>query len=66
MLLNENGERFTDELQPRDVVTNAIVKEMKKFGTDHVYLNLPTMTSEEARKKDFPTFLRLVWKRATI
>lgn len=53
ILLNENGERFTDELQPRDVVTNAIVKEMKKFHTDHVYLTLPTMTSEEAEKR-FP------------
>lgn len=53
VLLNENGERFTDELQPRDVVTNAIVEEMKKFGTDHVYLTLPTMTSEEAEKR-FP------------
>ncbi|MBR3149990.1 MAG: L-aspartate oxidase [Eubacterium sp.] len=48
ILLNEKGERFTDELQPRDVVTNAIVEEMKKSGTDHVYLTLPTMTSEEA------------------
>ena len=53
ILLNENGERFTDELQPRDVVTNAIVKEMRKFGTDHVYLTLPTMTSEEAAER-FP------------
>lgn len=53
ILLNENGERFTDELQPRDVVTAAIVKEMKKFNTDHVYLTLPTMTSEEAQKR-FP------------
>lgn len=53
VLLNENGERFTDELQPRDVVTNAIVNEMKKFGTDHVYINLPTMTSEEAKQR-FP------------
>ncbi len=53
ILLNENGERFTDELQPRDVVTNAIVEEMKKFGTDHVYITLPTMTSEEAEKR-FP------------
>ena len=52
-VVDENGERFTDELQPRDVVTNAIVEEMKKFGTDHVYLNLPTMTSEEAKKR-FP------------
>lgn len=53
VLLNEKGERFTDELQPRDVVTNAIVEEMKKSGTDHVYINLPTMTSEEAKKR-FP------------
>lgn len=53
ILLNENGERFTDELQPRDVVTNAIVEEMKKFKTDHVYLTLPNMTSEEAAKR-FP------------
>lgn len=37
-LLNENGERFTDELQPRDVVSSAIHDEMEKFGTDHVYL----------------------------
>ena len=53
VLLNENGERFTDELQPRDVVTNAILEEMHKFGTDHVYLTLPNMTSEEAQKR-FP------------
>ena len=53
ILLNENGDRFTDELQPRDVVTNAIIEEQKKFGTDHVYLTLPTMTSEEARER-FP------------
>lgn len=53
ILLNENGERFTDELQPRDVVTDAILKEMAKFGTDHVYITLPTMNSDEARKR-FP------------
>lgn len=53
VLLNENGERFTDELQPRDIVTNAIVDEMAKFGTDHVYITLPTMSSEEASER-FP------------
>lgn len=53
VLLNENGKRFTDELQPRDVVTNAIVEEMAKFGTDHVYITLPTMSSEEAAER-FP------------
>lgn len=53
VLLNEKGERFTDELQPRDVVTEAICREMEKFGTDHVYITLPGMTSEEAQKR-FP------------
>ncbi len=53
ILLNEDGMRFTDELQPRDVVTNAIVEEMKKYNTDHVYLTLPTMNSEQAEKR-FP------------
>ncbi len=53
ILLNENGERFTDELQPRDVVTDAICKEMEKFGVDHVYITLPNMTSEEAHRR-FP------------
>lgn len=53
ILLNENGERFTDELQPRDVVTDAICREMEKFGTDHVYITLPNMSSEEAHER-FP------------
>lgn len=53
VLLNENGERFTDELQPRDVVTEAICREMEKFGTDYVYITLPTMTTEEAKER-FP------------
>lgn len=53
ILLNENKERFCNELEPRDVVTENIRKEMQKFGTDHVYITLPTMTSEEAKKR-FP------------
>lgn len=53
ILLNENGERFVDELLPRDIVTNAIVDEMNKFATDHVYITLPNMSSEEAAER-FP------------
>lgn len=53
ILLNENGERFVDELLPRDIVTNAIVDEMNKFSTDHVYITLPNMSSEEAAER-FP------------
>lgn len=40
ILLDKNGKRFTDELQPRDVVTAAIRKQMEKDGTDHVWLSM--------------------------
>lgn len=46
-LLNENRERFTDELKPRDIVSNAIREEMAKFGTDHVYLSFDDIPVEE-------------------
>lgn len=35
-LLNKDGERFTDELQPRDVVSKEIWKQMEKDGTEYV------------------------------
>ncbi|MBQ9742646.1 MAG: L-aspartate oxidase [Ruminococcus sp.] len=47
ILLNSKGERFVDELQPRDVVTNAIHEEMKKEGTAHVWLSLENIPKEE-------------------
>ena len=46
-LLNKDGERFTDELQPRDVVTGEICKQMKKDGSDHVYLISDTFRRRE-------------------
>lgn len=39
VLRNSAGERFTDELQPRDVVTGAIKAEMKRTGASHVWLD---------------------------
>lgn len=39
VLLDAQGRRFCDELQPRDVVSNAIYAQMKKEGTDHVRLS---------------------------
>lgn len=39
IILNHKGERFVDELLPRDVVTKAICDEMEKEGTDHEYLS---------------------------
>jgi len=47
ILLNAKGERFTDELQPRDVVTKAIWAEMEKEGTKHVWLSLAPIPKEE-------------------
>lgn len=40
VLLDQNGQRFTDELQPRDVVSQAIWQQMAKDGTDHVWEDL--------------------------
>ncbi len=39
ILLNAAGERFTDELQPRDVVAAAIREQMKLDGTEHEWLS---------------------------
>ena len=38
VLYNKDGERFVNELLPRDVVTKAIREQMEKDGTDHVWL----------------------------
>ena len=46
ILLNSRGERFTDELQPRDVVTKAILAEMKKEGSRHVWLSFEKVPKE--------------------
>ena len=47
VLLNSSGERFTDELMPRDVVAKAIYDQMKKDGTPHVWLSLSAIPKEE-------------------
>ena len=39
VLLDAAGERFTDELQPRDVVAAAIKEQMKKDGAEHEWLS---------------------------
>ena len=49
ILLNSKGERFVNELLPRDVVANAIFAEMKKEGTKHVWLSLSPIAEEEIR-----------------
>lgn len=53
ILLNASGQRFVNELLPRDVVANAIFDEMKKEGTKHVWLSMAPIPVEEI-KSHFP------------
>ncbi len=57
LLYNGKGERFVDELQPRDVVANAIFAEMKKEGSDFVWLSLEKIPEEDI-KSHFPNIYR--------
>ena len=56
-LLDKNFNRFTDELQPRDVVTAEILKQMEKDGTDFVWLDMRKVPKEEVRTH-FPTIVK--------
>ena len=53
ILLNKEGQRFVDELQPRDVVTAAIKEQMQKDNTDYVFLSMRNM-DKEAIQPRFP------------
>lgn len=57
VLLNAAGERFTDELQPRDVVTAAIREQMQKDRSRHVWLDLRPV-GRDALCEHFPTIVR--------
>ncbi len=57
ILLNSKGERFVDELLPRDVVANAIMDEMKKEGSKFVWLSLKNIPEEEI-KTHFPNIYK--------
>ena len=47
VLLDANGNRFTDELQPRDVVSAAIYRQMAAEGSEFVRLSFANMPKEE-------------------
>lgn len=53
VLLNHKGERFVNELLPRDVVSNAIFAEMEKEGVDYQFLSFAPIGEEEI-KSHFP------------
>ena len=49
VLLNNSGARFTDELRPRDEVARAILEEMKREGSKHVWLSFENIGAETVR-----------------
>ncbi|MDE6613804.1 MAG: FAD-binding protein, partial [Clostridia bacterium] len=56
LLLDKSFNRFTDELQPRDVVTAEILKQMKKDGTPYVWLDMRPVPEAEL-KTHFPAIV---------
>ena len=53
VLLDKNGNRFVDELLPRDLLTSAIRAQMKKDDTRYVWLNMMAITKLDVRER-FP------------
>jgi L-aspartate oxidase len=45
-LVDENGERFTDELAPRDAVTLAILERLERTAAPHVYIDMRRIDPE--------------------
>ena len=52
LLRDANGERFVDELQPRDVVSRAMTARMLEQGVDHMWLDATGLENFDTR---FPT-----------
>lgn len=57
ILLDAQGERFTDELQPRDVVSKAIHAQMAAEGSEHVWLSFKNIAPETIHHH-FPSIYR--------
>lgn len=57
ILLNKDKQRFCNELQPRDVVTAEIHKQMEKDGTPFVWLSMERIPEAEIRSH-FPNILQ--------
>lgn len=55
-LYDKHMNRFVDELLPRDVLTEAILKQMEKDGTDYVWEDLRTIPKNELQEH-FPNIV---------
>lgn len=57
VLYGKDGKRFVDELQPRDVVTEAIRRQMEKDGQPYVWLSMEPL-GQETIMNHFPNIYR--------
>ena len=57
ILLDKNGNRFVDELLPRDRLTEAVRTQMKKDGTNYVMLSMAPIP-EKTIRSHFPNIYR--------
>ena len=53
LLYDKNGQRFTNELQPRDLLSQAIFEQMEKDGTDFVWEDM-RLLGEKTIMQHFP------------
>lgn len=53
LLYDKNGNRFTNELQPRDLLSRAIFAQMERDGTEYVQEDLRPI-GEETVRRHFP------------
>ena len=56
VLRDKNGNRFVNELLPRDLLTKEIWKQMEKDGTEYVWEDLRTIPEQELREH-FPNIV---------
>lgn len=56
-LYDKNGNRFVDELLPRDLLAQAIYEQMEKDGTDYVWEDLRTIPEQELMEH-FPNIVQ--------
>lgn len=56
LLYDKDMQRFVDELLPRDLLTKAILAQMEKDGTEHVWEDLRTIPTEELQSH-FPNIV---------
>ena len=57
ILLDKDGNRFVDELLPRDRLTEKIKEQMAREGTDHVRLSVTHLDADEVKKR-FPNIYK--------